>query len=148
MESTSTTSGSGNVSKLTTGLILSVVTISIVATSKLLWHLLYSRGQTSQTVNPGAENTGTDAHTLVQVQRNEVVHLASSSPSTDGTTTNVVAAVPTPANNEVQVQVVIEDPPSIGHPTDAQNPMAHVFTATYRMMLDYMFSTFASGTVW
>jgi hypothetical protein len=49
MGSTSTTSGSGNVSTLTTGLILSGVTISIVATSKLLWHLLYSRGQTSQT---------------------------------------------------------------------------------------------------
>jgi hypothetical protein len=49
MGSTSTTSGSGNVSTLTTGLILSGVTISIIATSKLLRHLLYSRGQTSQT---------------------------------------------------------------------------------------------------
>jgi hypothetical protein len=99
-------------------------------------------------VHPDAEITGTDEHTLVQVQRNEVVRLASSSPSTDGTTTNVVAAVPTPANNEVQVQVVIEAPPSISHPTDAQNVMADVFTAAYRMMLDYMFSTFASGTFW
>ncbi len=93
--------------------------------------------------NPGEEITGTDEHTLVHVQRNEVVRLASSSPNTDGTTTNVVAAVPTPANNEVQVQVVIESLPIIGHPTDPQNGMADVFTATYRMMLDYMISTFA-----
>jgi hypothetical protein len=95
--------------------------------------------------NPG-EVTGTDEHPHVHVQMNEVVPSASSG-STDGTTTDVVASVPTPGNNEVQVQVVIEAPPSSPrHPTAAQNAMADVFTTTYQMMLDYIFSTFASGT--
>ncbi len=98
--------------------------------------------------NPGGEITGTDEHPHVHVRMNEVVPSASLG-STDGTTTDVVASVPTPGNNEVQVQVIIEAPPSSpGHPTAAQNAMADVFTTTYRMMLDYIFSTFASGTFW
>ncbi len=97
------------------------------------------------TGNPSAEITDTGAHPGVQVQRNEIVP----SGRTDGTTTNVVAAVPTPANSEVQVQVVIEAPPSSpGHPTDAQNAMVNVFTTTYHMIADYMLSTFPSGTFW
>jgi hypothetical protein len=98
--------------------------------------------------NSGGEITGTDEHPHVHVRMNEVVPSASLG-STDGTTTDVVASVPTPGNNEVQVQVVIEAPPSSpGHPTDAQNAMVNVFTTTYRMIADNMLSTFPSGTFW
>jgi hypothetical protein len=61
----------------------------------------------------------------------------------------VVSAAPTPANNEVQVQVVIEAPPSSpGHPADAQDAMVDVFTTTYHMIADYLLSTFSSGIFW
>jgi hypothetical protein len=77
---------------------------------------------------------------------NEVIPSATSG-NTEGATINLVATVATPADNEEQVQVVIEAPPSgLGHSTDAQNAMADVLTATYRMLADYAFSTFASGT--
>ncbi len=98
--------------------------------------------------NPGAQITVTATHPRVQVQKNEVVPSASSG-RTDGPATDVVASVPAPANNEVQVQVVVEAPPfRSGHPTAAQNAMADVFTTTYRMILDYIFSAFTSGTSW
>jgi hypothetical protein len=98
--------------------------------------------------NPGAQITVTGTHPGVQVQRNELVSSASWG-RTDGTTTDVVASVPAPANNEVQVRVVIEAPPfRSGHPTAAQNAMADVFTTTCRMMLDYIFSAFTSGNSW
>jgi hypothetical protein len=97
------------------------------------------------TGNPSAKIADASAHPGVQVQRNEIVP----SGRNDGTTTNVVAAVPTPANNEVQVQIVIEAPPSSpGHPTDAQNAMVDVFMTTYHMIADYMLSTVSSGTFW
>ncbi|CAM6021195.1 unnamed protein product [Sphagnum balticum] len=145
MVSTSTAPGSGTLSAWNRGLILAGVAISVVATGKLLQYFIYSPGQTSTSGNPSAEIADTGAHPGVQVQRNEIAP----SGRTDGTTTNVVAAVPTPANNEVQVQVVIEAPPSSpGHPTDAQNAMVDVFTTTYRMIADYMLSTFSSGTFW
>jgi hypothetical protein len=96
--------------------------------------------------NAGAEITGTGEHRPVRAQMNEIVPRASSG-SPDGTTTSGGPAVPTPSNNEMQVQVVIEVPPSsLGHPTDAQNAIADVFTTTYHMVADYVFSTFASGT--
>ncbi len=100
-------------------------------------------------VDPGAEIIGTGERPLNhQVQMNEIIPSASSG-NTDGATINVVATVATPADNEEQVQVVIEAPPSrSGHSTDAQNAMAHVLTATYRMLADYVFSAFASGTFW
>jgi hypothetical protein len=100
-------------------------------------------------VDPGAEIIGTGERPLNhQVQMNEIIPSASSG-NTDGATINVVATVATPADNEEQVQVVIEVPPSrSGHSTDAQKPMADVLTATYRMLADYVFSTFASGTFW
>ncbi|CAM6021200.1 unnamed protein product [Sphagnum balticum] len=99
--------------------------------------------------DPGAEIIGTGEHPLNhQVQMNEIIPSASSG-NTDGATINVVASVATPADNEEQVQVVIEAPPSrSGHSTDAQNAMADVLTATYRMLADYVFCTFASGTFW
>ncbi len=98
--------------------------------------------------NPGAQITVTATHPGVQVQENEIVPSASSG-RTDGTATDVVASVPAPANNEVQVQVVIEAPPfRSGHTTAAQNAMADVFTTTYSMMLDYICSVFTSGTSW
>jgi hypothetical protein len=96
--------------------------------------------------NPGAQITETATHPGVRVQNNEIVPSASSG-RTDGPATDVVASVPAPANNEVQVQVVVEAPPfRSGHPTAAQNAMADVFTTTYRMTLDYIFSAFTSGT--
>lgn len=61
--------------------------------------------------NPCAEITGTGECRPVQVQMNEIVPPAISG-SLDGTTTSEVPAVPTPANNEMQVQVVIEAPSS------------------------------------
>ncbi len=80
---------------------------------------------------------------------NEIIIPSASSGNTEGATINVVATVATPADNEEQVQVVIEAPPfRSGHLTDAQNAMADVLTATYRMLADYVFSTFASGTFW
>ncbi|CAM6021196.1 unnamed protein product [Sphagnum balticum] len=137
MGSTSTAPGSGTVSTSTAGLIVAGGAISVLATGKLLQYALYGRRQRSTAANPG-----------VQVQRNELVPSASSG-RTDGTTTDVVASVPAPANNEVQVRVVIEAPPfRSGHPTAAQNAMADVFATTYHMMLDYIFSAFTSGTSW
>jgi hypothetical protein len=47
----------------------------------------------------------------------------------------------------MQVEVVIEVCPfSLGHPIDAQNAIAKVFTTTYCMVADYVFSTFAFDT--
>jgi hypothetical protein len=99
--------------------------------------------------DPGAESIGTGEHPLNhQVQMNEIIPSASSG-NTEGATINVVASVATPADNEEQVQVVIEAPPSrSGHLTDAQNAMVDVLTTTYRMLADYVFSTFASGSFW
>jgi hypothetical protein len=99
--------------------------------------------------DPHAESTGTSEHPLNhQVQMNETIPSASSG-NTEGATTNVVATGATPADNEEQFQVVIQDPlSSLGHSTDAQNAMADVLTATNRMLADYLFSTFASGTFW
>jgi predicted secreted protein len=99
--------------------------------------------------DPRAESTGTGEHPLNhQVQMNETIPSASSG-NIEGATINVVATVVTPADNEEQVQVVIEAPPSSsGHSTDAQNAMADVLIATYCMLADYVFSTFASGTFW
>jgi len=98
--------------------------------------------------DPHAEILGTFEHSLNhQVQINEIIPSASSG-NTEGATINVVATVATPADNEEQVQVVIEAPPRSGHSTDAKNAMADVLTATYRMLADYVFSTFASGTFW
>ncbi len=48
MGSTSTTSGSGTIYTLTSGLILTGVAITVVATGKMLQHFVYRRGQTSQ----------------------------------------------------------------------------------------------------
>jgi len=100
-------------------------------------------------VDPGAQIIGTGEHPLnYQVQMNEIIPSASSG-NTDGATINVVATVATPADNQEQVQAVIEAPPSrSGHSTDAQNARANVLTATYRMLADYVFSTFAPGTFW
>jgi hypothetical protein len=97
--------------------------------------------------DPRDEIVGTGEHPLNhQVQMNEIIPSASSG-NTEGATINVVATVATSADNEEQVQVVIEAPPSrSGHSTDAQNAMADVLAATYRMLADYVFSTFASGT--
>ncbi|CAM6071408.1 unnamed protein product [Sphagnum tenellum] len=97
--------------------------------------------------DPRAEIVGTGENPLNhQVQMNEIIPSASSG-NTEGATINVVATVATSADNEEQVQVVIEAPSSrSGHSTDAQNAMADVLTATYRMLADYVFSTFASGT--
>ncbi|CAM6021197.1 unnamed protein product [Sphagnum balticum] len=145
MGSTSTTSGSGTTYTLTGGLILTGVAITVVATGKMLQHFVHRRGQTSQAANAGAEITGTGEQRPVRAQMNEIVPRASSG-SPDGTATSGGPAVPTPSNNEMQVQVVIEVPPSLGHPTDTQNAIADVFTTTYRMVADYVFSTFASGT--
>jgi hypothetical protein len=99
--------------------------------------------------DPGAEIIGIGEHPLNHhVQMNEIIPSASSGNS-DGATINVVANFATPADNEDQVQVVIQAPPSrSGHSTDAQNAMADVLTTTYRMLADYVFSTFASGTFW
>jgi hypothetical protein len=97
--------------------------------------------------DPGAEIIGTGEHPLNhQVQMNETIPSASSG-NTEGATINLVATVANPADNEEeQVQVVIEAPPSrSGHSTDAQNAMADVLTTTYRMLADYVFSIFASG---
>ncbi|CAK9869016.1 unnamed protein product [Sphagnum jensenii] len=146
MGSTSTAPGSGTVSTSTGGLIVAGGAIAVLATGKLLRYVLYGTGQTSTAANPGAQITVTATHPGVQVQNNEIVPSASSG-RTDGPATDVVAFVPAPANNEVQVQIVVETPPfRSGHPTAAQNAMADVFTTTYRMMLDYIFSAFTSGT--
>ncbi len=97
--------------------------------------------------DPGAEIIGTGERPLNhQVQMNEIIPSASSG-NTEGATINLAATVATPADNEEQVQVVIEAPPfRWGHLTDAQNAMADVLTTTYHMLADYVFSTFASGT--
>jgi hypothetical protein len=99
--------------------------------------------------DPRAESIGTGEHPLNhQVQMNETIPSASSG-NTEGAPINLVATVVTPADIEEQVQVVIESPPSrSGHSTDAQSAMADVLIATYRMLADYVFSTFASGTFW
>jgi len=99
--------------------------------------------------DPRVEIIGTGEHPLnQQVQMNETIP-SESSGNTEGAAINVVATVVTPADNEEQVLVVIEAPPSrSGHSTDAQNAMADVLIATYRMVADYVFSTFASGTFW
>jgi hypothetical protein len=96
--------------------------------------------------DPRAEIIGTGEHPLNhQVQMNEIIPSASSG-NTEGATVNVVATVATPADNEEQVQVVIEAPSTSGHSTDAQNAMADVLNTTYRMLADYVFCTFISGT--
>jgi len=99
--------------------------------------------------DPRAEIIGTGEHPLThQVQMHEIIPSANSG-NTEGATINVVATVATPADNEEQVQVVIEAPPSrSGHSTDTQNAMADVLTTTYRMLADYVFSTFTCGTFW
>jgi hypothetical protein len=74
--------------------------------------------------NPGADNTVTGEPQPIQVQMKETAQSASLG-STAGTTINVIPTVPTPANSEVQVQVVIEAAPgNTVHPTDSQNMMA------------------------
>ncbi|KAH9574047.1 hypothetical protein CY35_01G034400 [Sphagnum magellanicum] len=149
MGSMSTGAGSSNdISTFTGGLILAGAVVTIVATSKMV-QCVVNRLRNQPAVDPGAEIIGTGEHPLNhQVQMNEII-LSPSSGNTDGATINVVATVATPADNEEQVQVVIEAPPSrSGHSTDAQNAMADVLTATYRLLADYVFSTFASGTFW
>ncbi|CAK9857352.1 unnamed protein product [Sphagnum jensenii] len=96
-----------------------------------------------------AEIIGTGEHPLNhQVQMNETIPSASSG-NTEGAPINPVATVATPADNDEQVQVVIETPPSrSSHSTDARTAMADVLIATYRMLPDFVFSTFASGTFW
>jgi len=95
-----------------------------------------------------AEIIGTGEHPPNhQVQMNETIPSASSG-NTEGVPINPVATVATPADNDEQVQVVIETPPSrSSHSTDAQNA-ADVLIATYRMLADYVFSIFASSTFW
>jgi hypothetical protein len=95
--------------------------------------------------NPGADNTVTGEPQPIQVQMNETAQSACFG-STAGTTINVIPTVPTPANSEVQVQVVIEAAPA--NTTDSQNMMADVLTTAYHMVADNMCSTFASGTSW
>ncbi|CAM6021201.1 unnamed protein product [Sphagnum balticum] len=149
MGSTSTGAGSSNnISTFTGELILAGAVVTIVATSTMV-QCVANRLRNPPAADPGAESIGTGEHPLNhQVQMNEIIPSASSG-NTDGATINVVASVATPADNEEQVQVVIEAPPSrSGHSTDAQNAMADVLTATYRMLADYVFSTFASGTFW
>jgi hypothetical protein len=98
--------------------------------------------------NPGADNTVTGEPQPIQVQMNETAQSASLG-STAGTTINIIPTAPTPANSEVQVQVVIEAAPgNTVHPTDSQNMMADVLTTAYHMVADNMCSTFASGTSW
>ncbi|KAH9574086.1 hypothetical protein CY35_01G037000 [Sphagnum magellanicum] len=141
MGSTSTGGGSSNnISTFTKGLILAGAVVTIVATSKMVECVA------NRLRNPPA---GTGEHPLnQQVQMNETIP-SESSGNTEGAAINVVATVVTPADNEEQVLVVIEAPPSrSGHSTDAQNAMADVLIATYRMVADYVFSTFASGTFW
>ncbi|KAH8973253.1 hypothetical protein BDL97_01G036000 [Sphagnum fallax] len=147
MGSTSTGAGSSNnISTFTGELILAGAVVTIVATSKMV-ECVANRLRNPAAADPGAEIIGTGEHPLNhQVQVNEVIPSATSG-NTEGATINLVATVATPADNEEQVQVVIEAPPSgLGHSTDAQNAMADVLTATYRMLADYVFSTFASGT--
>ncbi|CAM6071380.1 unnamed protein product [Sphagnum tenellum] len=143
MGSTLTGAGStNNISTFTKGLILTGAVFTIVATSKMVEcvaHHLRNR--------PSAEIIGTGEHPLNhQVQMNETIPSASSG-NPEGAPINAVDTVATPADNDEQVQVVIETPPPrSSHSTDAQNAMADVLIATYRMLADYVFSTFASGT--
>ncbi|CAK9254875.1 unnamed protein product [Sphagnum jensenii] len=149
MGSTSTGAGtSNNISTFTGELILAGAVVTIVATSKMV-ECVANRLRNPPTADPGAEIIGLGEHPLNhQVQVNEVIPSVTSG-NTEGATINLVATVATPADNQEQVQVVIEAPPSgLGHSTDAQNAMADVLTTTYRMLADYVFSTFASGSFW
>ncbi len=69
--------------------------------------------------NAGGEIINTCEHWFVRIQMNKIIPRASSK-NPNGTTTSGRPIIPTPSNNEMQVEMVIEVPPfSLGHPIDA-----------------------------